>query len=265
MKTEYSRSTSIRGLDRLLVTEHSVHIALASFMLDRAGTRVGIDEFLASFSLPLPRIDARVKLWKTFMHLAEISPRELHDDLAIDISPDHAQRLHAVLRFGSQRTYVPIDRRALETFLVSYLNASGFDCYEAEFGPDDGDPTHLHGEIQFSDYRLDRYVRTPLCRMVNAFVHWLAGQTDELPFDRSLVRTFAAEYARVPEGNIADADVDALWHECKTRLSVFGNDLATTPRTPAAASLVEELNRFSWRLYECATPDEVRSILTGSS
>ena len=261
MKSTESSSTSTRSPDRLLVTEHSVHIALASFMLERARSRVGINQFILSLGAPLPRIDVRVKLWRTFLHLAGVDTAELHDDLAIDIGPEREQRLHAVLRFGTERGFVPVDRSALEAFLVTYELTSGIDCSEADFGPDDGDPTHMDGDIRFSEYQLDRYDRTPLCRIVNALVRWLAGLAMDLPFDPSLVRTFASEYAGISNGALAEVDVDALWQACKARLTLFGEDYVLAAGTRAAASLGDVIAEAGWQLYGYATPEEARRIL----
>lgn len=262
MKSTESSSTSKRSPDRLLVTEHSVHIALASFMLERARSRVGINQFILSLGTSLPRIDVRVKLWKTFLHLAGVHPAELHDDLAIDVGPEQEQLLHTVLRFGSERGFVPVDRSALEAWLVTYELTSGIDCSEADFGPEDGDPTHMDGEIRFSDYQLDRYDRTPLCRIVNALVRWLAGLAMDLPCDPSLVRTFAFEYACIPNGQLPDVDVDALWQACKARLSLLGDDYMHAAGTRAAANLGDVIAEAGWQLCGYATPEEARRILS---
>lgn len=262
MKSTESRSTSTRSPDRLLVTEHSVHIALANFMLERARGRVGINEFILSLGTSLPRIDVRVRLWKTFLHLAAVDSTELHDDLAIDVGPEQEQRLHAVLRFGAERGFVSVDRSALEAFLVIYELISGADCHEAEFGPDDGDQTHMDGDIRFSDYQLDRYDRTPFCRIVNALVRWLAGLAMDLPCDSSLVKTFASEYACIPDGQLADVDVDALWQACKARLSLFGDDYLHAAGSRAAAKLGDVIAEAAWELSGYATPEEARRILS---
>lgn len=262
MKSTESSSTSTRSPDRLLVTEHSVHIALASFMLERARSRVGINQFILSLGTSLPRIDVRLRLWKTFLHLAGVNPAELHDDLAIDVGQDHEQRLHAVLTFGAERGFVSVDRSALEAFLITYELVSGVDCHEAEFGPDDGDPTHVDGDIRFSDYQLDRYDRTPLCRIVNAVVRWLADRAADFPFDPSLVGAFASEYAGIFNGALAEVDVDALWQACKARLTLFGDDYVLAAGTRAAANLGDVIAEAGWQLCGYATPEEARHILS---